>query len=72
MAMDDYITDSERTKRKKLPKTRLIIEGQIKPAVGNLDITKLTHKRVKSWRDALATTPNTYMGMPCKFLFSYT
>jgi integrase len=56
MAMDDYIGDSENSKRKKLPKTRLIIESHIKPTLGGIELAKLTHRRVKAWRDALATT----------------
>jgi integrase len=58
MAMDAYLTDSENFKRKKLSRTKLIIEGHIKSSrLGNIELSKLTHRAVKEWRDALATTP---------------
>jgi len=56
MAMDAYIADSERAKRKRLPRTRLIIESHIKPTFGETELAKLTHRKVKAWRDSLSTT----------------
>lgn len=54
MALDEYLVDSETKKRKKLSHTRQVIEGRIKPALGHIELSKLTHGQVKKWRDALA------------------
>jgi integrase len=53
-AMEDYVVERERTKRKKLPDTRATIKAHILPTLGKLELSKLTHGRVKAWRDALA------------------
>jgi integrase len=52
-ALDDYLAEKEREKRKELPHTRATIESQIKPKLGHIHIDKLTHAKVKAWRDAL-------------------
>jgi integrase len=43
-ALDDYVAEKEREKRKPLPLT----------ALGKIQLDKLTHGKVKAWRDALA------------------
>jgi integrase len=55
-AMDDYIADRESAKRKAKRRDRLIIEGHIKPTLGRIHLNRLTHGKVKAWRDVLATT----------------
>ena len=52
-AMEDYLTERERTKRRRLPDTRLAINAHILPTLGRLDVSKLTHGKLKAWRDAM-------------------
>ncbi len=56
-AMDDYLADRERIRRKRLDRTRGIIKAHILPSLGNVDLSKLTHGKVKAWRDAIAEAP---------------
>src|ERR1035437_8436368 len=56
-AMDDYLTDRERMKRKRLDRTRGIIQAHILPSLGDIDLSRLTHGKIKSWRDAIAEAP---------------
>jgi integrase len=58
-AMADYITDSQLQKRrtteqKKDDRAQIISDAFIIPALGHIELTKLTHGKVKAWRDALA------------------
>ena len=53
-AMADYLKDRERVRRKELSQTRSVIDTHIVPALGHLELAKLTHGRVKAWRDAIA------------------
>ena len=53
-AMKDYIDNSEAEKRKDLPRTRTTIDAHILPTLGKIQLKKLTHGKVKAWRDALA------------------
>ena len=53
-AMDDYLKDRERVRRKKLPRTRSVIDVHIIPALGDVELSKLTHGKVKAWRNAVA------------------
>jgi integrase len=53
-AMEEYLTDRERAKRKILYRTRTVVNAHILPSLGNIDLSKLKHGRVKTWRDALA------------------
>jgi integrase len=55
-AMDDYLAHSEREKRKTLPDTRTAINAHIVPALGHIELSKLTHSKVKSWRDSVAAS----------------
>jgi integrase len=54
-AMEDYITERERVKRKSFARTRTIIAAHILPTLGSLDVNKLTHGKLKTWRDSLQT-----------------
>jgi len=53
-AMADYLKDRERVRRKELSRTRSVIDAHIVPALGHIELTKLTHSKVKTWRDGLA------------------
>ena len=52
--MADYVADRERETRKPQPKLRGAINAHILPTMGSIDVAKLTHSRVKGWRDGLA------------------
>jgi integrase len=56
-AIDDYLADRERVKRKRLDRTRGITQAHILPSLGHIDVSKLTHGKVKAWRDAIAEAP---------------
>jgi len=51
--MEDYVTERERVRRKTLQRTRTSIRAHILGPLGDLDVNKLTHARLKAWRDAL-------------------
>lgn len=53
-AMADYLKDRERTRRKELSRTRSVIDTHIVPALGTIELSKLTHGKVKAWRNAVA------------------
>jgi integrase len=58
-AMADYITDRQLEKRstteQKLDdRTQTISDAFIIPTLGHIELAKLTHGKVKAWRDALA------------------
>lgn len=53
-AMEDYLKERERQKRKTLYSTRVTVKAHILPTLGKIELSKLTHGRVKAWRDALA------------------
>ena len=53
-AMDDYLKERERVRRKELSHTRSVVNAHIVPALGQVELAKLTHGKVKAWRDALA------------------
>jgi len=55
-AVNDYIADSEISKRKKLPKTRQLAKAHIVPTLGRIELGKLTHGKVRSWQKELAST----------------
>ena len=56
-AMEDYIAESERVKRKPLKRTRTSIQAHIVGPLGHIDLNKLSHARLKAWRDALQDAP---------------
>lgn len=53
-AMEDYVTNLERKKRKPNPRTRSVIDAHINPSLGNLPLKKLTRSRLKEWFDSVA------------------
>ena len=55
-AMTDYLKDRERVRRKELSRTRSVIDAHIVPLLGFMELSKLTHGKVKAWRDAIAET----------------
>lgn len=53
-AVLDYLKDKENEKRKKLYRDKATANAHIIPALGDIELKKLTHGRVKAWRDSLA------------------
>lgn len=53
-ATDDYLDHLAKVKRKPQYRTAAIVKAHILPTLGNIELAKLTHNRVKAWRDALA------------------
>lgn len=53
-AMADYLKDRERVRRKELSRTRSVIDSHILPSLGSIELSKLTHGKVKAWRNAVA------------------
>jgi integrase len=58
-AMEDYFKDRELAKGKTpaIRTSRASSDAHIIPSLGHLDISKLTHGRVKAWRDSIASAP---------------
>src|SRR6185437_12719825 len=54
-AVEKYIEDKEREKRKSLYRDTKTAEANIYPALGAIQLRKLTHTRLKEWRDGLAS-----------------
>jgi integrase len=52
--MADYLADRRRETRKDLSRTRSVIDLHILPSLGKLEVSKLTHGKVKAWRDGMA------------------
>jgi integrase len=52
--MSDYLADRKRETRKDLSRTRSVIDVHILPILGTVEVAKLTHSRVKAWRDEIA------------------
>jgi integrase len=55
-AMNDYLADRERIRRKRLTRTRSVVKTHITPTLGAIELAKLTHGKLKAWRDGLAET----------------
>jgi integrase len=53
-AMDDYLAHLATAKRKPQYRTAAIVKAHILPTLGKVELVKLTHGKVKAWRDALA------------------
>lgn len=53
-AMADYLKHLEREKRKPQYRVERMIAAHILPALGQIQLSKLTHGKVKKWRDDLA------------------
>ena len=54
-ALEQYLTDKEREKRKSLYRDRVTAKAHIIPELGNIQLKKLTHTTLKAWRDGLAS-----------------
>jgi integrase len=55
-AMNDYLAHLAIAKRKPQYRTAAIVKAHILPTLGKIELVKLTHGKVKAWRDALAET----------------
>ena len=53
-AMAEYLAHLAKAKRKPQYRTAAIVKAHILPTLGKVELAKLTHGRVKAWRDALA------------------
>ncbi len=54
-AVEKYLEDKEREKRKPLYRDGVTAKAHIYPALGAIQLRKLTHTRLTAWRDALAS-----------------
>jgi integrase len=52
--MDEYLAHLAKAKRKPQYRTTAIVKAHILPTLGTIELSKLTHGKVKGWRDALA------------------
>jgi integrase len=57
VALEAYFANRERRGSKGLPKDRAAASVRILPALGALELAKLTAKRIEDWHAALATAP---------------
>ena len=55
-ALDAYLKDRERVRRKKLPRTRSVVETHIRPSLGNTELSKLSYGKLKAWLNSVAET----------------
>jgi integrase len=53
-AMKEYLAHLTKTKRKPQYRTAVNVKAHILPTLGHIELDKLTHGKVKGWRDALA------------------
>jgi len=53
-AMDDYIAHLTKVKREPQYRTSAVVKAHILPTLGSIDLAKLTHGKVKAWRDKLS------------------
>jgi integrase len=56
-ALGAYFTDRERRGSKGLPKDRAAARSRISPAIGDVELPKLTTKRIRDWHTGLAVAP---------------
>ena len=56
-ALDAYFADRERRGSKGLAKDRAAARARILPALGDVELAKLTTKRIRDWHTGLATAP---------------
>ena len=56
-ALDAYFADRERRGSKGLAKDRAAARARILPALGDVELAKLTTKRIREWHTGLATAP---------------
>jgi len=53
-AVEDYLKDKEAEKRKPLYRDRVTAKAHIYPTLGPIQLAKLTHSKVRDWRNSLA------------------
>ncbi|MGP0010121.1 MAG: tyrosine-type recombinase/integrase [Methylocella sp.] len=56
-ALDAYFADREQRGSKGLAKDRAAAKTRVLPALGTVELAKLTTKRIRDWQSALATAP---------------
>ena len=52
--MTEYLSNRQKAKRKPLTDMQSIINTHIVPALGSMDVSKLTFSKIERWRDSLA------------------
>jgi hypothetical protein len=57
MAIDDYLAHRRRHKPKGVAADQSSATARILPELGDIEVAKLTAKRVEKWQDALASAP---------------
>jgi integrase len=68
-ALADYLADYVRRGGKAANRMRYVIDAHILPALGDVEVTKLTRRRIEAWQDHIATTPprlRTRKGAPAR------
>ncbi|WP_263355417.1 tyrosine-type recombinase/integrase [Acidicapsa acidisoli] len=53
-AVDEYLAHLTKVKRKPQDRTRAIAKAHILPTLGDVELGKLRHGKIKAWRDSLA------------------
>lgn len=61
-AMEDYLLDAERRGVKGIAIMRSTINAHILPALGEVEVAKLTQRRIENWRNSLADAPRRKTG----------
>lgn len=56
-ALNDYFAERERRKSKGAAKDHSVAKARIVPALGQIEIAKLTTKRIRDWHSAVAAAP---------------
>jgi integrase len=56
-AVEDYLKAKELEKRKPLQRDRATAKAHIYPALGHVELRKLTHQQVRAWHHGLAQSP---------------
>lgn len=56
-ALDAYFADRDRRGSKGLAKDRAAADRRILPALGNVELSRLTTKQIRDWHSGLATAP---------------
>ena len=56
-AVEDYLNDYVRRGGKAVDRTKGTIEAHILPALGDIDIEKLSRRKIETWHEAIAKAP---------------
>lgn len=65
-ALDDYLKDYTRRGGKSLGNVKNVFDLHVRPELGDIEITKLTKKQVRTWRDKIADQPALIRTQPNK------